>query len=292
MTIVLATCAALPELDLDDQQLAHALKAADVPFEIQVWDDPAVDWGKYAMCVIRSTWDYVPKRDQYVAWAETVASQTALWNPAPLIRWNTDKTYLRELADKGVPVLDTEWLARGSNIDFCSLLEEKGWAEAVIKPVVSASGKDTYKVSTETWPTIEAEIQALLQTRDLMVQPFMRSVATEGEWSFLFLNGEFSHAVAKRPRAGEFRVQEHLGGIFEALLPTAKQLECAEAVMRQVSWPSLYARVDMMLDEQGQLRLSELEMTEPSMYLAFDEQAPERFAQAILQRLQASPALA
>jgi glutathione synthase/RimK-type ligase-like ATP-grasp enzyme len=286
MTIMLATCADLPQLDTDDQALYRALQKANLPVEIAIWDDPSVDWSKASLCVIRSTWDYVPKRERYVQWAEQVASQTILWNPAPLIRWNTDKTYLREMAQQGVPIVETVWLTQGSAFDLKALLEERNWTEAVIKPVISASGKDTFRVSRSTASEFEPQVRELLSQRELMVQPFMVSVATVGELSFLYFNGEFSHAVAKRPSSGEFRVQEHLGGKFHPFVPSAEQLASADAVMRRIPHPTLYARVDMMADEQGGLRLSELELTEPSMYLAYDAAATGRFVQAIRQRLQ------
>lgn len=290
MPIVLATCAALPDLDADDQSLHEALKSLGIPVEIAVWDDPAVDWSRYALCVIRSTWDYVPKRDAYLCWADLVASQTALWNPAPLIRWNTDKTYLRDLESQGIRIVETEWLGAGSSVDFEALLQAKGWNEMVIKPVISSSGKDTYRLSRDAASSPNAELTDLLSRRDLMVQPLMTSVFTAGELSFLFIDGRFSHAVSKVPASGEFRVQEHLGGILKSFEPSREQLVFAEAVMRKIPAPTLYARVDLMLDEQGRLCLSELELTEPSMYLAFHEGAAVRFAQAIQAKLKASSA--
>lgn len=285
MTIILATCADLPLLDRDDQALYRALLAENMPVEITVWDDPTVDWSKAALCVIRSTWDYVPKRERYVQWVEHVASRTTLWNPAPLIRWNTDKTYLREMASLGVPIVETEWLAQGSAIDLSAFLEERNWPDVVIKPVISASGKDTFRVSRSSAAEFEPQVRTLLARRDLMIQPFMASVATTGELSFLYFNGEFSHAVAKRPSPGEFRVQEHLGGKFQSFTPSAEQLACADAALRRIPQPTLYARVDMIADSAGNLCLSELELTEPSMYLTCDERATGRFVRAIRQRL-------
>jgi len=285
MSIVLATCAALPDLDADDQRLYEALKSMDVPVEIAIWDDPSVDWGQYALCVIRSTWDYVPKRDAYLRWADSVASQTELWNPASLIRWNTDKTYLRDMESQGIRIVETAWLRSGASVDFEALRQTRGWAEMVIKPVISSSGKDTYRLNPDGIATQSEALAELLAQRDLMAQPLMTSVFTSGELSFLFIDGQFSHAVTKIPASGEFRVQEHLGGILKAFEPTAEQLAFAENVMRKIPAPTLYARVDLMLDEQGQLCLSELELTEPSMYLAFQAGSERRFARVIQDKL-------
>lgn len=283
--IVLATCAVLPRLDPDDQRLHAALDKLGVPAEVMVWNDPAVDWGSFDACIIRSTWDYTPLRDEYVAWAERVASQTVLWNPAPVIRWNTDKTYLRELEAQGVPVVETVWIARGEAPDLDNLMQARGWEEIVVKPVVSASGKDTRRLTRADVPAKQTEIQALLAEKDLMIQPFMRSILTTGELSLLYIDGRFSHAVNKRPAPNEFRVQEHLGGILQAFAPTDTQLTLAEEVLALVPEPTLYARIDLLVDADEQPCLSELEVTEPSMYLAHDPDAARRFATTIQQRL-------
>lgn len=289
MTVVLATCAALPNLDIDDQKLHRALIEAGIPAEIAVWDNPSVDWSQYAMCVIRSTWDYVPKREQYVAWAESIASQTVLWNPAPLIRWNTDKAYLKLLAAQGIPIVETVWVEQGSQVDFDSYFQQYNWSEMVLKPVISASGKDTFKVTQQTLPTMAAEMQLLLSQRDLMVQPFLRSVESIGELSLLFFNGEFSHGLTKVPAPDEFRVQEHFGGITRLFQPSPAQRKLAEDILGKLPWPTLYARVDLMVDDQGKLCLSELELTEPSMFLAYDPEAVHRFVRAITTRLSQVP---
>ena len=285
MTVVLATSSALPDLSQDDQLLYRALQASGVPVEIAVWDDSAVDWSQYELCVIRSTWDYVPKREQYVAWADHVASQTQLWNPAPLIRWNTDKAYLKTLEAQGVAIVPSVWLGRGSQVDIANLLQDKGWTDVVIKPVISAGGKDTFRVTPQNLAVQRDEIQTLLAGRDMMVQPFIASVKTTGELSLLFFEGEFSHAVAKVPAPQEFRVQEHLGGANQPVQTTPAQREFAVQILKELPWPALYARVDIMIGNRGELLLSEMELTEPSMYLAYDDKAAVRFAEAIQRKL-------
>lgn len=285
MTIALATCRALPVLDLDDQLLHRALKAARVDTEVVVWDDPAVDWGRYALVVIRSTWDYVPRREAYLAWAEQVASQTILLNSPALLRWNTDKAYLRELEAAGLPVVPTLWAKTGTPMAQIQLPEDSLWDELVVKPSVSASGNDTHRVSRGDWQAGMEALQLLLAQRDVMIQPFMPTVQTVGEYAFLFFNGQFSHAVLKRPKAGEFRVQEHYGGHNQQVLPTSIQLVFASNVLASLPESTLYARVDAIEDADGQLLVSEVEVTEPSMYLALDEQAATRFAGAVQERL-------
>lgn len=285
MTVVLATCRKLPELDKDDQLLYQALKQAGLSVEIAVWDDPVVDWSRYAMCVIRSTWDYVPRRAEYLGWAERVAEKTTLWNSPELLRWNTDKTYLKDLEDQGLPVVPTGWLPAGTDASAFQCPEGSLWDELVIKPTISASGQDTFRIKASGWGEALSQIQPLLSERELMVQPFMRTVQTIGEYAFLFFNGRFSHAILKRPKAGEFRVQEHFGGNNQPIQPTLAQLQFAQQVMDQLPAATLYARVDAIEDENGQLLVSEVELTEPSMYLSQDANAPGRFVEAIRERL-------
>lgn len=288
MPLALATCRSLPRLDVDDQLLHQALQAAGVETEIVIWDDPDIDWGRYNMVVIRSTWDYVPVREAYLAWAERVSAKSRIWNSPALLRWNTDKHYLRDLEAAGIPIVPTLWGAAGTLMTDLQLPQEAIWGELVAKPAISASGNDTYKITRVDWTAGSPELQALLAERDMMVQPFMRTIQTVGEYAFLFFNGEFSHAVLKRPRAGAFLVQEHHGGRNERIQPSAGQLQFAENVIGKLPEQTLYARVDAIEDETGQLRVSEVELTEPSTYLAQDESAPARFAAAIQQRLQAT----
>jgi glutathione synthase/RimK-type ligase-like ATP-grasp enzyme len=284
MTIALATCKKLPHLDVDDQRLHQALRQANIPTEIAIWDD-VVDWSKYELCIIRSTWDYVPRYDEYIAWTEQVAAQTTLWNPAPLIRWNSTKAYLQELQIQGIPIVPTRWLEAGNPGDFTGLMAENGWTEIVVKPLISAGGNDTFRINPETLKTYQTELDNLLAERDLMAQPFMPTVQSTGELSFLFFNNEFSHAVQKLPSADEFRVHEHRGGMIRSYDSPKEYIDFAFQCLKQAPWPTLYARVDILLDEDGRPLLTELELTEPSMFLAYDPASPHRFAQAIQKQL-------
>lgn len=281
MRLVLATSQHLPNLDVDDQLLVPALQDLGISVDIQVWDNPAVQWSDYDACIIRSTWDYVPKREAYINWVKQVANQTSLWNSPEVIEWNTDKTYLRELEAKGIRVIPTVWTKAGNALHIEHLMQEHGWSSSVVKPVISASGLDTYRVSLDTLASLHPELERLAQERDLMIQPYFQSVETQGEVSLLFFNGEFSHAVQKRPSSGEFRIQVQFGGRYQAFTPDVAQLTLAQQILQAVPWPMLYARVDVMTGDDNQWYLGELEVTEPSMYLKQDVESPTRFAKAI-----------
>ena len=281
MKIALATCQQLPHLDTDDQLLLQALLSLGLNAEPVIWNNPSVNWGDYRLCVIRNTWDYVPNLEHYLDWIGSTAQQTTLWNPPEVIRWNTQKVYLRDLEAKGIPVVPTQWVEANTVVDWSEVLSRPGWETIVVKPVVSAAGLDVHQVNRQNLEALIPELNRLAQTRDLMIQPFMESIKTDGEWSFLFIGGELSHAVAKVPAAEEFRIHEHLGGKYRAFEASADHIAFAKHILNQAPGETLYGRVDVMLDAAGNLCLSELEVTEPSMYLAYDAEAPLRFARAI-----------
>lgn len=281
MRLVLATSQNLPDLDPDDQLLVPALQKLGFQVDIQIWDDPTVQWDNYEACIIRSTWDYVPKRNDYIAWVKRVSQQTPIWNSPEVIEWNTDKTYLRELEYKGIRVVPTIWTKAGDLLNPEQLMQEHNWSSIVVKPVVSASGLDTYHVTQDNLVSLQPELERLAKERHLMIQPYFKSVEIQGEISLLFFNGKFSHAVQKLPSSGEFRIQVQFGGRYQPFTPDANQLTFAQQILNAVPWPMLYARVDVMTGDDNQWYLGELEVTEPSMYLKLDAESPARFAKAI-----------
>jgi len=283
--VALATCAALPQLDAEDAPLVPALRAAGIDGVPLVWNDPTVDWAAYDLVVVRTTWDYPNKIDAFLAWADRVAAVRPLWNPAPMLRWNTDKHYLRELSERGVPIVPTRWLARGTAHDLGEILAEEGWGDAVLKPVVSAGARRTRMVGAGTLAEGMRFLEEQLTQRAMMVQPYVAEVSTAGELSLLYFNGRFSHAVRKIPAAGDFRVQTEHGGRVLSVEPTEYEMAAGQRVLGALGSDTLYARVDLLPTDDGEQRLLELEVTEPSMFLTWDAAAPGRFAAAIGERL-------
>jgi glutathione synthase/RimK-type ligase-like ATP-grasp enzyme len=283
--VALATCAALPDLDAEDAPLVPALRQAGIEGVPLVWNDSAVDWAAYDLVVVRTTWDYPNKIAAFLAWADRVAARRTLWNPSPMLRWNTDKHYLRELAERGVPIVPTRWLPRGSTHDLGAILAEERWGEAVLKPVVSAGARRTRMVGPDSLADGQHFLAEQLTQRAMMVQPYVPEVSTVGELSLLYFNGRFSHAVRKIPATGDFRVQTEHGGRVESVVPTTVELVAGQRVLDAMGEETLYARVDVLPTEDGAHRLLELEVTEPSMFLTWNVDAPARFARAIAERL-------
>jgi glutathione synthase/RimK-type ligase-like ATP-grasp enzyme len=289
-SIALATYAALPALAPDEHPLVAELAAIGIRAAPAVWDDPAVAWGDFDGVVIRSCWDYHLRIDEFFAWIDRVAAMGArVWNPPRMLRWNSRKTYLHDLAAGGIRTVPTLWLAgdgaRRSTLSLEKILEDTGWHHAVVKPVVSASAHETWRLSRDdarvNRAIHDARLKTLVAGHGAMVQPFVPEIATDGEWSLLFFGGEFSHVVQKRAAHGDFRVQREFGGTFETMSrPTSRVLDQAERALRAAPGNSLYARVDGVVIE-GDLVVTELELLEPSLFLDGDPAAPARFAAAI-----------
>lgn len=280
MRIALATHRALPQLSEDDRLAAQELRAQGASAESAVWDSPLVDWTHYDAVVLRSTWDYHLRRGEFEKWlAHLDAVGAIVFNPTSLIRWNIDKHYLGDLSSRGVAVAETMFLERGdSTLD--ELFARLPWRDVVIKPTVSASGHETRRISVER-ATASAEWYRQLHSRiDLMIQPFFDEIVEQGEWSLVFIAGQYSHAVRKVAAAGEFKVQREHGGSLIAEQPRGPLVERAEAVTTLLPDGWLYARVDGF-ERAGSLIVTEVELIEPSLFLGHHPSAPRRFATAI-----------
>jgi len=280
--IAIATCAEYPELKGDDDQLCEALRRRGCEAVSAVWDEDVTEWDDTDLCLVRSTWDYHDKHAGFLAWTRLVEAATALHNPADLIAWNSDKRYLRELAEAGVPTVPTLWVERGAEVDLASELSVRGWAEAVVKPVVDLGAKNLHRVRAGEG---QQALAAVLARQEAMVQPFLPSLESEGELSLIYIDGQLSHAVRKHPAPGDFRVQSIWGGTFAPAEPDPQQVEIAERALAQLNEPPLYARIDLVSDPSGNPALIELELIEPNLYLGTDGAAADRLANAVLSRL-------
>jgi glutathione synthase/RimK-type ligase-like ATP-grasp enzyme len=267
-----------------DARLVAALRERGATVHTPCWTDAEVAWDAFDLAVVRTTWDYVDDRDAFVAWAAATAERTALWNPADVLRWNTHKSYLLELEDRGAPVVPTAWLAQGDRIDLADLLASRGWSRAVVKPAVAAGSQGLARVDAAAAAAGQRHLDALLAVGDAMVQAYLPSVETRGELSVVVVDGEVSHAVRKLPAAGEFRIQEEFGGRYVEEGLDRDTTDLAAWIVETAGTELLLARVDLLEDEVGTLQLAELEATEPDLYLDAAPAAAARVADAILRR--------
>jgi glutathione synthase/RimK-type ligase-like ATP-grasp enzyme len=232
--------------------------------------------------VIRSAWDYHLDEARYAAWLRRCeAERVNLWNPPATVLANLDKRYLTAFFEAGVPIVALEYVARGGRQSLRALLERRNWTRAVVKPAVSASAHGTWRTSLATVAADQKQWDEEVMQRSLLVQPFVDEIVTSGEWSIVFFDGEYSHAVLKKPAAGDFRVQEELGGKGEPRDPSPVIVEQARRVLAHAPGPLLYARVDGVVRDT-KFVLMELEINEPFLYIGSSSGAAKRFAEAIV----------
>lgn len=278
MRVALATCRQLPEPDPDADLLLEELRARDLDATFAGWDDPAVDWSRFELCVLRSTWNYHRHPAAFLQWIERVSRVCALANAAPVVRWNSHKRYLADLERAGVPVAPTVWLPRGTRGDLAALAAARGWDEVVVKPSVSAGSFETMRVGRGELARGDEHLRDLLAERDAMVQRYLPSVEGHGERALVYIAGAFTHAVRKSPRFGD-----DAESVSQALPIAADELAFAQRVLAAIPIkdPLLYGRVDVVRGEDGRLCLMELELIEPSLFLQQSSIALARFADAI-----------
>ncbi len=279
MTVGFATWHGAPDLTADDRLVVAPLASrgiAVVPFD---WQGPTPA-GLDAI-VLRSCWNYHLAEAGFRAWLDQLeAAAIPVLNPVAVARWNLHKGYLRELADQGVRLPATAWVERASPETLAAVLHAHDLDHVVVKPAVSGTAYRTWRSSRAQAADDQAEFAALVADSGVLVQAFVPEVLLNGEVSLVYFRGAFSHAIRKRPCAGDFRVQSDFGGTREPISPSPRLLAQAEEVLAQVDGELLYARVDG-IEVDGELVLMELEVLDPELYLSQDAAAPERFAAAL-----------
>jgi glutathione synthase/RimK-type ligase-like ATP-grasp enzyme len=279
--VAFVTYEGLPELNADDRRAAAALNDLGLRTDAVRWDDSRADWLAYGAVVLRSTWDYHRRVDEFHAWIDRMEAIGArLWNPPRVLRWNSDKRYLARIAHPSLAPPPTAILERGTAINLQALLEARGWDETVLKPAISADGFLTERTSRERAALDQSVLDAMLGRGDVVVQQLMPEIRTNGEISMMFFGGVFSHAVSKRPQAGEFRVQERLGGRIARTDPPPALVEHARALLDAHAPGCLYARVDVVATAE-RFVLMEVELLEPSLYFEHYPPSARAFALAI-----------
>ena len=279
MDLRIATCRPLPEPDVDEELLLDALRAAGVNARMVDWRD-APSWADPLPTVVRSTWDYIHHLDEFRAWVMQTAAQAPLWNPSPTMLGNLHKGYLLALAAQGVAVTPTLLLERGRAAELARRCAARGWRDIVLQPAVGAGSHETHRVDPESREADEL-VERLLHAGDLLVQPYLRSVEGYGERALVWIDGEFTHAVRKSPRfAGASE------SVSAAIPISAAERALGEAVLRvQGGDDLLYARVDVAPDADGELRVMELELVEPSLFLLQHPPALQRLVSGIVRRM-------
>jgi len=281
-SIAFATCSAFPDMTSDDIPLASALSAAGHDVKAAAWDDPAVDWGQLDSVIIRSTWNYHLHPEAFLAWLRRLEShQLRIANPVDILEWNMDKAYLGHLRERDVPLPSTLFLDAGDTPCLDSIFQATGWRRAVIKPCIAACAHNTWVSQPATAAADAAKLHELLGSGRYLIQEFMEEVETDGEYSLIFFGQQYSHAVKKTARKGDFRVQEQYGGQSRPTRPEPSIIRQATAILDKAvpfstSPRLLYARVDGVM-HKGIFTLMELELVEPSLFINGNPLAIQQF---------------
>lgn len=283
--VYLATCLDLPEPDVDESLLVAALGAAGADAAVKAWDDLSVDWSEASLVVLRSTWNYFHRAEAFLHWIAHVAARTRIMNPAPVVSWNVNKVYLEALRTLGLAVVPTTLVRRGETRSLQAIADMLGIGDVVIKPAISAGSFSTRRFSMLEQDEGDRFLAELCRERDVLVQPFVRSVEGYGERAIVWIDGEITHAVRKNPR---FMDDHEL--VSERLSVEPDEQAFAQSTLTTLSAfgldlrSLLYARIDIARDELGRPMLMELELIEPSLFLAQNKDALARFAQGIVAR--------
>jgi O-ureido-D-serine cyclo-ligase len=305
LRIALVTARPAADLDPDMPLLLAAFESVGVAAEAPCWDDGQVDWSRYDAALLRSTWDYAERIEEFLGWCERCAARTRLLNPPAVVRWNTDKHYLRDLARAGVPVVPTRFVEPGEEgrrsierflaggPEATTVGDPADFAEFVVKPAIGAGSRDALRCSRTEAARATLHVQRLLEAgRSVMLQPYLDAVDEHGETAVLYLAGRFSHAARKGPllRPGAALVE----GLFapediRPRVPTAAEFEVAAAAYAAIPFEApAYARIDLIRDRRGAPRVLELELTEPSLFLEHAPGAAAAFALDIAAELRAA----
>jgi glutathione synthase/RimK-type ligase-like ATP-grasp enzyme len=280
-TIALVTYKTSPGLTPSDALLVKPLKAEGFDPQAVAWDDKHVDWKKFDYIILRSCWNYHIHYDDFLAWLSSLQSMHAnVLNPLPTVLWNSHKTYLRDLAKKGVSTIPTKWITKGTPVNLETTAKETGWNNLVVKPCVGASSHEVFlsrqHEHTKTQPTYDA----LTKKTDTMIQPLMSEIMTEGEYSFVFIGRTYSHSVLKFPKKRAFRSTDQSHNSETRVEPNHQIIRQAETILKHIPSPLLYARVDGII-HNGSLMLLELELIEPHLFFDLDRESPIRFAREL-----------
>lgn len=267
---------------MDDDLAITPLAKRGWQVETLPWDRQGVDWRRYQLVVIRSTWDYQHHAEKFLDVLATIENcGVRLENGSEISRWNMRKTYLRDLATHGVEIVPTFWREQLGPGELLPLFEELRSDEAVIKPVMSANAEGAWRLDHSRVKSQAAEIEAYFAKRPLMLQPFERGIVEEGEYSMIYLNGVHSHSILKVPKREEFRVQEEHGSEIIPVTPEPALRAAGDAAIAAIGRKLLYARADFVRSGDT-FRVMELELVEPALYFRTSAGAPDRFADAIV----------
>jgi glutathione synthase/RimK-type ligase-like ATP-grasp enzyme len=281
MKIAILTCEKLPELTQNDQLLIPALAKVNIAATAVIWNDKTINWRDFDYLIFRNTWDYFEKEAEFNLWLDQIEQLgIKTLNSIDIIKKNKHKFYLREMEKQGVKILPTLFIDKTDELNIHKIMPSH-WKKAVIKPAFSAGSYQTEVFELKEVQKINNDYKKIASEKELLLQEFMPEIQTQGETSIIFFNKKFSHAVNKKPIAGDFRIQVQFGGQYTLVQPSAELIEKAQQIVNTFTGELLYARVDGIVID-NELHLMEVECIEPDLYFNLSEGSLDRFVSAIV----------
>ncbi|WP_017729765.1 ATP-grasp domain-containing protein [Nafulsella turpanensis] len=268
-------------IEEENTLLLEYLQARGLQVRKEIWDDPEVDWAAYDWVLLKAPWDYFDKYEAFLHWLNRLDQlEVPLLNPSAIVRWNSDKHYLKDIEAAGLPLIPFELLEKGEKVSLEKYFDHFATEQLIVKPAVSGGAKNTFSFNRKEAEELSGRLNLLLEQEAFLVQPFISQIQEEGEWSLVFFNGQFSHCLLKRAKSGDFRVQHVHGGSVHPQTAPEALLEQAKRYIAAFARDCLYARVDGV-QINGTFCLMELELIEPFLYLAGSPGSYENYYQAL-----------
>lgn len=269
----------------EDRLLTTALEKRGLKVTRTNWDNPDFDWSSTGHVIFRTPWDYFSRFDEFFPWMERASKVTKFINPLETVMWNIDKHYMLDLEKEGINMPATVFVEIGDERSLREITEATGWDEFILKPAISGGAWHTYRINKEGIDKHEDIFRELINDKSMLLQEYQNSITVEGEVSYMVLGGQFTHAILKKSAPGDYRVQANHGGSLHEYEPSAEEIRFAEDVISKCKEEIVYARVDVLRDNDNRLSLCELEVFEPELWFRKHNPAVEVFADAILKTI-------
>lgn len=264
----------------EDRLLKEALEKLGFRVHRTNWDDQDMDWSSTRHIFFCSTWDYFDRYIEFSAWLEEVCKKTQLINPKELVYWSLDKHYLLDLKNAGIRIPNTVFIESKENRTLSEIIEHLNWKEFILKPAISGAARHTYRFTKESAQKYESIFKELIAQESMLIQEFQHNILTKGEVAFMVFGGKFSHAILKTAKEGDFRVQDDFGGTVQNYSPTEHEIAFVEKAFAACTPLPVYARIDVIWNNDGDLCIGEIELIEPELWFRMDEKSAERCAHA------------
>tara|TARA_B110000902_G_scaffold226473_1_gene265142 strand:- start:1472 stop:2383 length:912 start_codon:yes stop_codon:yes gene_type:complete len=265
----------------EDRLVMEGLEKLNLRTIKKDWNDTNFNWSSTKSAIFRSTWDYFDQFSNFRNWLDLVKDQCYLINPYQQINWNLDKHYLIDLQKLDLPIVESVFVSKKTNLNLETISKSKNWKDIVIKPTISGAARHTYLLKNEEIKNFQEKWLSLTSMEDFMVQEFQNNILSSGEIAVMLFGGKYSHSVLKKAKKGDFRVQDDFGGSVEKINPSLEIIQLAEKTIKSLKTIPIYARVDIIFDNNNRPVISELELIEPELWFRFKEDSAYKLAEIV-----------